>query len=127
MISITATSSQPIPALRSAFAHASGFPCSIRCGSTPARPNATKRARGSSPSLEDARSLYDLFGLEWTLLALRSHASVEAPDLQVVNLKHDALRELYGADFALIRPDQVVAWRGASVEEALRALEKLRG
>ena len=90
-------------------------------------PSACPGGRPPHAWLEDARSLYDLFGLEWTLLALRSHASVEAPDLQVVNLKHDALRELYGADFALIRPDQVVAWRGASVEEALRALEKLRG
>src|SRR5438105_2006503 len=90
-------------------------------------PSACPGGRPPHAWLEDARSLYDLFGLEWTLLALRSHASVEAPDLQVVNLKHDALRELYGADFALIRPDQVLAWRGASVEEALGALEKLRG
>jgi hypothetical protein len=90
-------------------------------------PSACPGGRPPHAWLEDARSLYDLFGLEWTLLALRSHVSVETPDLQVVNLKHDALRELYGADFALIRPDQVVAWRGASVEEALRALEKLRG
>ena len=50
-------SSQLRPARASALAHASGFPCSIRCGSTPASPNETKRARGSSPSRSHADSL----------------------------------------------------------------------
>ena len=37
---------------RAPCSHASGLPCSIRCGSTPAIPNERKRARGSSPSSE---------------------------------------------------------------------------
>src|SRR5215217_1682172 len=57
LTSITPTSSQPIPAFASAFAHACGLPWSIRVGSTPARPKETKRARGSSPRREQAPSL----------------------------------------------------------------------
>src|ERR671922_2330082 len=49
-------SSQVRPARPSAFAHASGFPWSIRCGSTPERPNERKRARGSRPSRSTAAS-----------------------------------------------------------------------
>src|SRR5947209_311796 len=55
--STTPTSSQPRPALASAFAHPAGLPCSMRCGSTPARPNETKRARGSRSSRSTARPL----------------------------------------------------------------------
>src|SRR6266566_4181621 len=47
--SMTDMSSQVRPARASALSQACGFPCSIRCGSTPASPNETKRARGSSP------------------------------------------------------------------------------
>ncbi len=50
--SITPMSSHVSPAFASAFAQASGFPCSIRCGSTPAIPKARNRARGSSPSCD---------------------------------------------------------------------------
>ena len=38
------------PAFASARSHASGLPCSIMCGSTPAMPKPRKRARGSRPS-----------------------------------------------------------------------------
>src|SRR5436305_605987 len=55
--STTAMSSQPRPARPSARSDASGFPCSISRGSTPASPNDTNRARGSSPSREQAASL----------------------------------------------------------------------
>ena len=47
------------PAFASAASHACGLPCSIRCGSTPAMPNETKRARGSSPSRDAARLARD--------------------------------------------------------------------
>ena len=45
------------PGPRERLAHACGLPCSIRCGSTPASPNETNRARGSSPSRDAAASL----------------------------------------------------------------------
>src|SRR5262245_23165752 len=57
LTSITETSSQPMPAFASARSHACGLPCSIRCGSTPASPNETNRARGSSPSSDAFASL----------------------------------------------------------------------
>ena len=54
-----------------------------------------------------------------------------APDLKIVHLadnaERDAVRETYRADYALIRPDQIVAWRGNDAREALKALETLRG
>src|ERR671934_399381 len=55
--SITAMSSQPSPARAKARSDACGFPCSINRGSTPTRPNETNRARGFSPSREQAASL----------------------------------------------------------------------
>jgi len=33
-------------------------------------------------------------------------------DLTVLDLPSEEARDLYGADLALIRPDQIVAWRG---------------
>lgn len=33
-------------------------------------------------------------------------------NLTVVDVSDDEARDLYAADLALIRPDQIVAWRG---------------
>jgi 2-polyprenyl-6-methoxyphenol hydroxylase-like FAD-dependent oxidoreductase len=70
---------------------------------------------------EDAVSLYDLFGFEWTLLQFHDVASdggelgemarARGADLKLLTLPRH-LRDLYEADLVLIRPDQVVAWRG---------------
>ena len=73
--------------------------------------------------LPDGRSLYDLFDKGFTLLAVDDTAAPdldlaarEARDagvpLRVVRLADPALRDLYQAKRALIRPDQHVAWRG---------------
>jgi 2-polyprenyl-6-methoxyphenol hydroxylase-like FAD-dependent oxidoreductase len=73
--------------------------------------------------LKDGRSLYDLFGPDFTLLVLgdadandvdaaRRDAIDAGIPLDVVVVNDDALVELYGATRALIRPDQHVAWRG---------------
>jgi 2-polyprenyl-6-methoxyphenol hydroxylase-like FAD-dependent oxidoreductase len=74
---------------------------------------------------EDGVSLYDLFGFEWTLLQFDQTAPEVAPmreaaralgvDLKIVMLPAD-LRDLYEADLVLIRPDQVVAWRGSAAQ-----------
>ena len=91
-------------------------------------PSACPGGRPPHYWLDDGRSLYDLFGLEWTLLCLRDPSGeAQAPDVRIVRMDHDAVRDLYGADFALIRPDQIVAWRGNSAVAARDALEKLRG
>ena len=87
--------------------------------------------------MDDGRSLFDLFHTEWTLLVLGSDetahgAFIDAAralhiDLKVVRLPTDALRSLYEAPLALIRPDQIVAWRGASSEAAHSILAKVAG
>ena len=48
-------------------------------------------------------------------------------DLQVVDLKSDEARELYAAELALVRPDQVVAWRGNDARAAANVLARLTG
>jgi 2-polyprenyl-6-methoxyphenol hydroxylase-like FAD-dependent oxidoreductase len=74
---------------------------------------------------QDGMSLYDLFGFEWTLLQfdqaacdagpIRDAARALGADLKLVTLPRD-LRDLYEADLVLIRPDQVVAWRGSAAQ-----------
>jgi hypothetical protein len=38
-----------------------------------------------------------------------------------------SLRDLYEAPFALVRPDQVVAWRGDDASQALDVLRRATG
>src|SRR5207247_2252209 len=74
---------------------------------------------------EDGVSLYDLFGFEWTLLQfddvvsdsgqLVEMARALGADLKLLTLPGH-LRDLYEADLALIRPDQIVAWRGSAAQ-----------
>jgi len=87
--------------------------------------------------LDDGGSLFDLFHREWTLLALgpdapstaafEAAAEAQALDLRVVRLPPPALRELYEMPLALIRPDQIVAWRGASAQDAGKVLARVTG
>ena len=87
--------------------------------------------------LADGRSLYDAFGFEFTLLALsakseevqafRAAAAAMNVPLSVVALEDEEARELYGADLALIRPDQIVAWRGNSAAAAAGVLRRVTG
>lgn len=106
----------------------------------PDRPNVyvpTACPGGRPPHLwlADGRSLYDCFGFEWTLLRLgkaEGPAFVDSAqrarmDLKVVDVKTDEARDLYGAELALIRPDQIVAWRGNDDTEAHAVLAKLMG
>jgi 2-polyprenyl-6-methoxyphenol hydroxylase-like FAD-dependent oxidoreductase len=81
-------------------------------------------------------SLYDRFGFEWTLLRFSKGAdgrrivaaAAEAGlDLKVVDLNLDEARDLYQADLVLIRPDQIVAWRGNSDETATEIFQRVLG
>ena len=47
--------------------------------------------------------------------------------LTVVDVPSDEARDLYQADLALIRPDQIVAWRGNSADDAMGVLRKATG
>ncbi len=117
-------------------------PAIVADGSTapPDRPNVyvpTACPGGRPPHLwlADGRSLFDAFGFEWTLLRLGKGegAGFERAarrlnlDLKVFDLRTDEARELYGAELALIRPDQVVAWRGSDDRTAESVLARLIG
>ena len=100
-------------------------------------PSACPGGRPPHAWLDDGRSLFDSFHSEWTLLALGPRAPdttrfVRAArelglDLQVVAHASATLRELYQAPLALIRPDQMVAWRGGNANGALQVLRQASG
>jgi hypothetical protein len=75
----------------------------------------------------DGSSLYDHFGQWFTLLiadgdagaaeSLVAAAREESVPFKVLALHDDRLRDRYGARFAIIRPDQHVAWRGNALPD----------
>ncbi len=86
--------------------------------------------------LPDGRSLYDLFGLGFSLIvdaaaderqvdAAEQDAKAARAPLTVVRPDGMSVRELYGADLVLVRPDQHVAWRGVAWDPA--ALTRVTG
>src|SRR5262249_33727457 len=100
-----------------------GSPLIVGDGSTPPpdRANdyvATAMPGGRAPHawLADGRSLYDTLGFEFTLLRLgprapdgsdfAAAAAAQRLPLTIVDRLEEELRDLYGADLALIRPDQ---------------------
>ena len=101
------------------------------------QPSASPGGRAPHAWLEDGSSLYDSFNFEWTLLVLvpeapgaRSFVTAAATlglDLKIVAQASAALLALYGAPLALIRPDQIVAWRGSNGSDALRVLAQASG
>ena len=58
---------------------------------------------------------------------LRELVSAMNMPLSIVSIAGDEARELYGADLALVRPDQIVAWRGNSASGAADALRRATG
>lgn len=121
-----------------------GSPLIVGDGSTPPPdapnsyvPTACPGGRPPHAWLDDGRSLYDSFNFEWTLLALGPDATdtrgfelaaqQAGLDLKVVRHASPALRALYEAPLALIRPDQIVAWRGHSADTAAAVLARATG
>ncbi len=100
-------------------------------------PTASPGGRPPHAWLDDGRSLFDHLHSEWTLLALGPDAPSTAVfetaaqalsiDLRVVRLPQRALSELYEAPLALIRPDQIVAWRGKTAADAMSVLMRVTG
>ena len=85
--------------------------------------------------LEDGTSLYDHFGNGFTLLAtiegyshdlqkVQAIAEQSYIPLKVIEPKDYRLRRRYLANFALIRPDQHVAWRGDTIPEDFASVLK---
>jgi 2-polyprenyl-6-methoxyphenol hydroxylase-like FAD-dependent oxidoreductase len=137
-----------------------GSPLIVADGSTPPpdaansyQPTACPGGRPPHAWLTDGRSLFDLFGFEWTLLVLKDpsgHATAPTDgfvaaakalgvELKVVcpeagktpdqqgELGRQSLLDLYEAPLALIRPDHIVAWRGTSDGDATRVMRQALG
>jgi hypothetical protein len=95
-------------------------------------PSAVPGGRAPHAWLVDGRSLYDTFGFEFSLLRLGSRApdgtgfakaaAARRVPLTIVDRPEVELRDLYEADLALIRPDQIVAWRGNHLPDDPAAL-----
>lgn len=92
--------------------------------------------------LEDGRSILDHFGQGFTLLIMGSAAAnsekaaqgfLRAADeiglpLAVACIPDDAAARLYEAEFALVRPDLMIAWRGRHPPgDAAAILDTVRG
>lgn len=99
-------------------------------------PTACPGGRAPHSWLADGRSLYDTFGFEFTLLQLgkrcdsvpfETAAKVLELPLRVISVAGDEARDIYQADLALIRPDQIVAWRGNSSADAAAVLRRASG
>ena len=99
-------------------------------------PSACPGGRAPHLWLKDGSSLYDHFGFEWTLLCMgdadasqfEAAAAAAGLPLKVLRIVDTELRDLYESDLALIRPDQVVAWRDkGSRIEADRVLAQATG
>ena len=100
-------------------------------------PCATPGGRPPHAWLQDGLSLFDTFHSEWTLLVLGPEpvdtAAFESAgqgmglDLKVVRHPIDELLSLYEAPMVLIRPDQIVAWRGHDAQNAPAILAQVMG
>jgi 2-polyprenyl-6-methoxyphenol hydroxylase-like FAD-dependent oxidoreductase len=100
-------------------------------------PTACPGGRAPHLWLDDGRSLYDALGFEFTLLRLGPKAPDAGPfasaaatlgmPLTVLDLPNGPARDLYEADLALIRPDQIVAWRGNAAGDAASVLRQVSG
>ncbi len=100
-------------------------------------PCATPGGRPPHAWLPDGRSLFDTFHTEWTLLvmgpdgadatAFERVAASMGVDLKVVHQPSSEILALYEAPMVLIRPDQIVAWRGHSAEQASAVLAQVLG
>jgi hypothetical protein len=118
-------------------------PIIVSDGSTPPQEHSATYAPSAHPGclaphtwLPDGSSLYDHFGLGYTLVVLDETADPDTlaqaakragVPLTIVVLSEPGLCDLYGAPLALIRPDQYVAWRGSRVDDADAIIATLRG
>ena len=87
--------------------------------------------------LGEDHSLYDEFGFEWTLLRLgpkpppateiQQAFAASGLELKVLDIPGETARDLYETDLALIRPDQVVAFRGQEIRDPRALTARVSG
>lgn len=86
--------------------------------------------------IDEATSLYDLFGQGYTLLdftedddvrELVSVAKAAGVPFKVQPLTSPRIAAIYGTRFALIRPDQHVAWCGNAIQDPSHLVDLMRG
>jgi len=121
-----------------------GSPAIVADGTTPPPdaagvyvPTACPGGRPPHLWLPDGRSVFDRFGFDWTILRLGprppgaeafvASAQRRGLGLDEVHLASQEARDLYAADLALIRPDQIVCWRGSDAGEAEAVLAAVTG
>ncbi len=101
-------------------------------------PSAKPGGRAPHAWLADGRAVFDTLGFDFTLLKLgpraidvdsiRRTATGLGIPLAIVEHPSPSLRDIYEADLVLIRPDQVVAWRGSGPPADVAAtLKKVTG
>ena len=115
-------------------------PVIVSDGTSPPPPNTMIYRPSACPGclaphlwLQDGSSLYDHFGPGFSLLATNGHSATDLErarqtaaslgiPLKVLAPEDARLHPRYGANFAFIRPDQHVAWRGNVLPNDLAAL-----
>lgn len=121
-------------------------PAIIPDGTRPPREQVTEYEPSACPGclaphfwMQDGTSLYDHFGPGFTLLAgqeapsaeisrLERAATQRTVPLKVVTVADSRFGALYQARFALVRPDQHVAWRGDRLpQDSLDLIDRARG
>jgi 2-polyprenyl-6-methoxyphenol hydroxylase-like FAD-dependent oxidoreductase len=100
-------------------------------------PTACPGGRPPHAWLDDGSSLFDSFGFDWTLLVLGPSAPDTSAftsamnqcnvDLKIVRNTDPEIFTLYEASLVLIRPDQIVAWRGSAGGQAPFVVDKVLG
>lgn len=100
-------------------------------------PTACPGGRPPHVWLSNEESLFDQFGFEWTLLTFENGRNLSdafeaamkrtGNELRIVHVEHEDAKTLYGAALVLIRPDQIVAWRGDSATCAEAVVAQLLG
>ncbi len=99
-------------------------------------PSAKPGGRPPHAWLPDGRSLYDTLGRDWSLLVLQADAAAHSwretaarrgLALEVVSGLPAEVQDLYQAPLVLIRPDQMVAWRGQGEVDPESVFDRVLG
>lgn len=89
-------------------------------------PNAIPGSRAPHVWLGD-EALFDRLGPGFALVRFGGAQADLGPDIPVVDIDDSAARDVYGADYVLVRPDQHVAWRGNDIGDAAALADTVWG